>query len=231
MKDTLNENRNLMVLLGILVIVIFMGLYYYLVWPKIEAQKTLENSIDTLKNESKRLQNEVMTLTIDEEPIGNEYELRKKMPEKRGLNELLRSLQEVELVSKAKIQSIVFNHYDGLVSESSLGLQEEEDLGENTEEEEEEENEQAVEKPETKIDISALPNELKLLSFGLQVEVQDHDHLLLFMEEIEKIERLKRIESIQFSQVGEVELSVESPDESIVVTIQVTTFYSEEEAK
>lgn len=230
MKDTLNENRNLMVLLGILVIVIFMGLYYYLVWPKIEAQKTLENSIDTLKNESKRLQNEVMALTIDEEPIENEYELRKKMPEKRGLNELLRSLQEVELVSKAKIQSIVFNHYDGLVSESSLGLQEEEDLGENTEEEQEQ-NEQEVEKPETKIDISTLPNELKLLSFGLQVEVQDQDHLLLFMEEIEKIERLKRIESIQFSQVGEVELSVESPDESIVVTIQVTTFYSEEEAK
>lgn len=239
MKDAMNENKTLVLLLGILAVVILGAIYYYLVLPKIEHEKDTANSIHSLTTETRQLEQKVLSLSQVEESQENTFELRKKLPATRAVSELLLSLQEAELLSKAKIQSIAFNNYDGLVSESDYGKTEEENElheEEETEAEVDQEDDSDIEReeseeeiPETKIDVSTLPDALKLLSFSIQVEVQDYDHLLMFIKEIESIERIKRIEDIQFSQQGEEELTKKEPDESVIVTLQLTTFYSEEE--
>lgn len=232
MKDTINDNKTLVLLLGILAVVVLGALYYYVVYPKVEQEKNTAHSIHALIAETRQLEQEVLSLSEVEESPTNIFELRKKLPETRAVSELLLSLQEVEFISKAKTQSIAFNNYDGLVSESDYGREDEDEQGE--EEEiggaDENEDDTAEEVPQTKINVDTLPNTLKLLSFSLQVEVQDYDHLLIFIKEIEAIERIKRIEDIEFSQGGEAELEVKDPNESMIVTLQITTFYSEEEA-
>lgn len=225
MKDSINDNKTLVLLLGILSLVILSALYYYVVYPKIEREKTTKHSIEQLTIETERLQREIALFEEETEAPTNLFEIRKKLPATRAVSELLLSLQEAELVSGAHIQSIMFNNYDGLVSESGYGVTGEEELDEagKTAIEVEEEV------PETEIDVEALPPSLKLLSFSLQVEVQDYDHLLFFIKEIEAMERVKRIEDISFSQGGEPELEVKNADEKMTVMLQVTTFYSEEE--
>lgn len=226
MKDAINDNKTLVLLLGILAVVVLGAFYYYLVYPKIDHEKNTANSIHHLTAEINHLEQEVFSLSQVKESTTNIFELRKKIPATRAVSELLLSLQEVELMSKAKMQSIAFNNYDGLVSESDYAR--EEDGESKVAVESEDDVVEGV--PQTKIDVDALPDTLKLLSFSLEVEVQDYDHLLIFIKEVEANERIKRIEDIEFTQGGEVELEVKDPNKSMIVTLQITTFYSEEEA-
>lgn len=242
MKDTLNESKTLVILLIVLVLVILSASYYYVVYPKMERSKQVANSIQSVVAETQQLETEIASFNEKNEEEVNTFELRKKLPETRAVSELLLSLQEAELVSAASIQSISFNNYDGLVSESDYGFVDEKDqtgdadideinrVQKERQEKEGLDSEEDEEIPETRIDIESLPSTLKLLSFNVQVEVQDYDHLLFFIKEIEAIERIKRIENITFTQGGEAELEVKDADEKMLVTLQVTTFYSEEEA-
>ena len=235
MKDAINENKLLVILIGVLALAVIGGLYYYLLLPKVETKASVTQEIERLTVETRHLQQEIGLLGAVEEEAVNELELRTKLPEKRGLHTLLLSLQEVELISEAKIISISFNDYDALVSESSIITapdeeenQEENEQDNNSEVTEDEAND--LEKPQTGIDITALPDVLKLLSLGMEVEVQDYEHLLTFIKEIESIERVIRVDQVEFNQIGEEGFAEKEVDESIIVTIQLTTFYSEEEA-
>ena len=237
MKDTMNENRSLLILLGILVFVILGALYYYLVLPKSEAKESMTQSISALTNDTHQLQKEIDKLSVIEEEPNNEMELRTKLPKKRALNTLLLSLQEAELVSEAKIISVSFNDYDGLVSESDVATRTEEEESTKTEAEESENDEVAdesdeeidEEKPHTQIDIGSLPDALKLLSLDMEVSVQDYEHLLTLLKEIESIERVMRIDNIDFKQIGEEGFAMKDVDDQTLIQIQLTTFYSEEE--
>lgn len=236
MKDAINENKLLVLLIGVLALAFLGGLYYYLLLPKVETKTSVTQEIEALTVETRQLQQEIGVLSAVEEETVNELELRTKLPKKRALNTLLLSLQEAELMSEAKIISVSFNDYDALVSESTImtETEDEENQEENTqadnsesvEGEKEEVNE--LEKPQTRIDIAALPDALKLLSLGMDVEVQDYEHLLSFLKEIESIERVIRVDQVEFSQIGEEGFAEKDMDESIIVTIQLTTFYSEE---
>lgn len=56
----------------------------------------------------------------------------------------------------------------------------------------------------------------------------DYNHLIEFLEEIESIKRVVRIDKVEFVQSGETELMKKDPLEWIPVTVQLTTFYSED---
>lgn len=250
MKASFNENKSLFSLLGVLVFVILGALYYYIILPKSDEETSMTMAIESLENETNQLQQEIYALSVVEDETMDNYELRKKLPKKRDVNILLLSLQEAELVSEAKIMSISFNDYDGLVSESNIEPKTEEESTEEAEAEAEEAEENVdagteadteadtdtvVEEenadkdiPHTQIDIELLPEQLKLLSLSLEIIVQDYEHLLTFIKEVEAVERSIRIDGVSFSQIGEEGFATEDLDESIVVTIQLTTFYSEE---
>ena len=231
MKDVINENKLLVILIGVLVFAIFGGLYYYLLYPKIETKASVTQAIEGLTVETRQLQQEIGVLSAVEEETANVLELRNKLPKDRALHTLLLSLQEVELLSESKITSVSFNDYDALVSESIIiPAPEEEDDQAETSEVDEEKDEVEREKPQTRIDIETLPDALKLLSLGMDVEVKDYEHLLTFLKGIESMERVIRIDHVSFNQIGEEGFAEGNVDESTIVTIELTTFYSEEEA-
>lgn len=235
------ENKSLVALLGLLAFLLLAVVYYYVVLPKDEAKTRTTNSIKQLQVETSELQQKVAVLSVTDIEEANDYELRKKLPITRELDNLLHTIHEVELLSESKIVSISFNNYDGEVSQTNFitptdktdeeaNKDEEVEDGEGKEKSEETDvAEDADEtKPVTPIDIELLPDELKLISLNIVLEVLDYEHLLQFLNEVEEIERIVRIDSVNFYQPGEEELAQEDPDERLSVSVQLTTFYSEE---
>jgi type IV pilus assembly protein PilO len=244
MKQT-GENKVLVALLGLIAFLLVGVVYYYVILPKGEEETRIKYAIQELKIENSELENHVAVLSVVETDDANEYDLRKKLPVSRELDKLLHTIQEVELMSESKIISISFNNYDAEVSqtittpeveeekveESAEEVDETESEGEETEDESESEDEETdvkLVKPITPIDISLLPEELKLISLKIDLQVLDYDHLLKFLHEIEGLDRVVRIDEVNFYQPGELELAQEEPDKRLDVTVQLTTFFSED---
>jgi type IV pilus assembly protein PilO len=245
MKQT-GENKVLVALLGLIAFLLVGVAYYYVILPKGEEETRIKYAIQGLKIENSELENQVAVLSVVETDDANEYDLRKKLPVSRELDKLLHTIQEVELMSESKIVSISFNNYDAEVSqtittpevkeekveESAEEVDETETESDSDEEEKEadsevEETDVELVKPITPIDISLLPEELKLISLKIDLQVLDYDHLLKFLHEIEGLDRVVRIDEVNFYQPGELELAQEEPDKRLDVTVQLTTFFSE----
>lgn len=237
MKQSFAENKSLAFLIGILGFVLLGAFYYYAIYPKSEDASNLELSIESIKQETQILETEVAVLSEVEKSHDDDFELRKKLPVNRHLDEILRSLNEVELISESKIVSIAFNNYDEEVAKATNLTPAEEEVNKPPVEEEgtteettegtKEEETTEVEKPVTLIDITTLPPELKLITLNVDMITLDEDHLLLFLKELESLERVIRIDSVAIAQPGEEELALRDPDKRISVTVQLTTFYSE----
>ncbi|QUW22499.1 hypothetical protein JSQ81_02620 [Sporosarcina sp. Marseille-Q4063] len=241
MKQT-GENKGLVALVGLIAFLLIGVAYYYIILPKGEEETRIKYAIQGLKIENSELENQVAVLSVVETDDANEYDLRKKLPVSRELDNLLHTIQEVELMSESKIVSISFNNYDAEVSQTITTPEVEEKEEESTEEvdetesdveeketeSDEEKTEVDLVKPITPIDISLLPEELKLISLKIDLKVLDYDHLLKFLHEIEGLDRVVRIDEVNFYQPGELELAQEEPDKRLDVTVQLTTFFSED---
>ncbi len=235
MKQTLNESKSLAVLLGVVVVLLLGAIYYYFVYPKAETKKQTEQAISQLQTDITTLEQNVAVLSAVNPGDADHFELRKKLPAQRELDNLLRSIHEVEVMSESKIISMTFNNYDDEVAQAE-SLKPKEEVA--TEEEAAEEPVQpegsptegeAAEKPVTPINMEALPAELKLMSLVLDMQVLDEAHLMLFLQELEAIERIVRIDGVSINEVpGVVELTQPNPDKKIPVTVQLTTFYAED---
>ncbi|MDS9471332.1 hypothetical protein [Sporosarcina pasteurii] len=226
MNISFKENRTLLILLLVLAFVIVGAIYFYTLYPKMEEKKRVLQSIDTIEIEIEQLNQKLLSTSDVKAATEHEFELRKKLPEKREISSLLMSLQEIELVSEAKINEIIFHDYDALVSQSGLV----EDVDSEEENEKDKMDDEKGEIPVTNIDIAALPKQLKLLTLQMDVDVKDKAHLLHFIQEIEALERVIRVDDIRFTLDGEADLAVKEPDETINIMLQITTFYSEVEA-
>ncbi len=140
MKQT-GENKVLVALLGLIAFLLVGVVYYYVILPKGEEETRIKYAIQQLKIDNSELQNQVAVLSVVETDDANEYDLRKKLPVSRELDNLLHTIQEVELMSKSKIVSISFNNYDAEVSQAIKTPEVEEKAEESTEEVDETESE------------------------------------------------------------------------------------------
>ena len=232
MKQSLNESKSLAVLLGVVVVLLLGAFYYYFVYPKAETKKQTEQAISQLETDITTLEQNVAVLSAVNPGDVDNFELRKKLPAQRELDNLLRSIHEVEVMSESKIISMTFNNYDDEVAQAE-NLKPKEEVAtegaEQTEDSPTEGEEAETEKPVTPINMEALPAELKLMSLVLEMQVIDEAHLMLFLQELESIERIVRIDGVTIDQApGEVELTQPNPDKQIPVTVQLTTFYAED---
>jgi type IV pilus assembly protein PilO len=220
MKTSSKDKKTITILIGILVIAILGAVYYYVIYPKSETKSQAIQVVEMLKSETSELQNQLTILSEEKGEEATDSELRKKLPANRELNQLLRTLNEVEKNSGATIQSISFNTYDTSVTEANILLPE----PETTESEETADNNAGEEnnEPVTPLDIASLPPQLKFISLSAEINVKDISIVVNLLEEIEKVERVVRIDSVSFNQNNE--------QQEIAVTIQLTTFYSEDGA-
>lgn len=242
----MKENSKVLIfLLIVLAFAVFGGFYYYFVWPKLERQAQVTQSIESLQQETDILNRQIEQHQAQPDETVDLFTLRKKLPISRDVDTLLRSIEEISYIAETNIQTVTFNHYDELVLGADFDGEEEKDL--EKEEEPEEGSSQAVEEevldevweekivtpgeiPKTNLNIENLPETLKYLSLQLTIQAKDEQQLLKFIKEIEGLERIIRIEQLQFNQLGEEGLAQKDADESIQASIQLTTFYFEEEA-
>jgi len=240
MKLSSNKNTSLL-LLVMLVAALLFAVYYYIVLPKKDNVESLESSINALQTEITSIQ-EQMSSTGDQTTteVENVFGMRQKLPESREIDQLLLNLEEIEYISEARITSIGFNSYDTLVSESAIAPidEEEVDTEENAADEtategetdatgEVTEAEEGTETPVSDISAEALPPELKLITFNLEIEVPENQNLQQFIKELEKLPRIMHIDTISFTLPGEEGEIMEDAAETLNASIQVTTFYYE----
>lgn len=253
MKLSGNKNSALLLLVALIAALLF-ALYYYIVLPKKDNVDALEGSINTLQTDIVTLQGEIDALEEEatDGNVSNLSEIRQKLPQSREIDQLLLNLEEIEFVSESRITSIGFNSYDALVSESTIvplpeevveadetsEVQEEstetaeteEANEENAETEEGTETGEAAETPVSEIAAQILPPELKLITFNLEIEASEDQNIQLFIQEIENLKRIMHIDSISYTLPGEEGEFMDEGDETIMASIQVTTFYYDGES-
>lgn len=226
MNDLISNKRTGYLLIIVLVAVVLGAIYYFLVYPLYEEKNSKETTITTVENEIALLDAQSV---VPEEEVENSIFLAKKVPLTRELDKLLQSIEEVELVSEAKIESIDFNNYDEIVADSAL-VSTEEEIATETEgvAVEDGEGEQPAETPVSPVANTPLPSQLKLITFNISVLTKDYDNFNTFIKELESIERINRIDQVEFSMPGEEQGYDEEIEEAISARIQVTTFYYDE---
>ena len=224
MNELVSDKRTGYLLIVALVAVLLGALYFFLVSPLQQEKQSKEVVISNVRNEIELLSTQ---LTAPSEVEEDSFLLEKKVPLSRELNRLVQSIEEVELISEARVESVNFNNYDEIVADSSLAaIDEEVALNEPVATDEAStEGEIVTEAPVSPIASTILPPQLKLITFDITVWTKDYEHLSTFIKEIESIERIYRIDAIEFSLLGEEELYDLEVQDAVSATIQVTTFY------
>lgn len=235
------------ILIVVLVAVLLFAVYYYIVLPKQDEADMMDNSVNSLNSEISTLNEQITSIQEEQSrESSNEFALRKKVPDNREIDELLLNIEEIEYVSGSRIQSISFNNYDSLVSASGLTdpnavpTDEENPEGQpetseetatdtttDTSEETIETEEQVPTTPVSTIAVESLPANLKLVTFGVEVESPNYEKLQQFIKEIERLERVMHIDTISYALPGEENTFAEDASDIVSATIQVTTFYYE----
>jgi type IV pilus assembly protein PilO len=216
-----------------LVLALLFAVYYYIVLPKQDEAETKQSTVDSLNSEISTMKEQIALIEEgNNDAADNEFTIRKKLPESREIDQLLLSLEEIEYISNSRIVGVSFNNYDDLVSASGLAdpnaAAEENPVDETTDESASE----AVDQQEETIPVStmsaeALPANLKLITFQIDIESPDDEQLQQFIEEIEGLERIMHIDTIEYSLPGEEDAFTDEASTIVSASIQVTTFYFE----
>lgn len=204
-------------LLVVLVAALLFAVYYYVVLPKQQEADSLSRSVNSLQTEITTLQEQIDEAQLTTN-LSDEFMLRKKVPATRAIDELLLNIEEIEYLTGSRINSINFNNYDSLVSESELAP---------TPEENEQTNEEDTteETPVSNIAIDSLPPSLKMITVEIELESPNYARLQTFIKELERLDRTMHVDTIEYELPGE-ELEF-GESEVIEATIQVTTFFYE----
>jgi len=233
-----SSKNSAILLLTALVAALLFALYYYLLTPKLEEVEAKERDVRALQQEIATIQEQITALdTVQQSQGASVLSLRKKVPQTRAIEGVIRNIEEIEAVTGTRVEAVEFNNYDSLVMDSSIidpnsPANEEQAVSaqqptENSEQADSEEGDNAL--PTSTIAKESLPAELKLVTFSIDVIAIDTKTMLEFLKEIEKIERVMKIDTLDITLTGEEVVFEEDADSSIKATVQVTTFYYEGE--
>ncbi|MEB2278401.1 potassium transporter [Lysinibacillus xylanilyticus] len=237
---TSSKNSTILILTALIAAILF-ALYYYIVTPKLEEVDAKESSNIALQQEVSTIKEQIALIEKNgKSNRTSNLTLRKKVPQTRAIDEVIRNIEEIEVVTGTRVEGMDFNNYDSLVMESTItdpnSTNSEEQA--DTQQSATEADEQAVAKndetPEVKDKIptatlnkDSLPKELKLVTFDIEVVALDNKAMVEFIKEIEKIDRVMKIDAIDFTLTGEETKFQEDADTTLKATVQVTTFYYE----
>ena len=239
-------------LLSALIIALLAAIYYYFVMPKTDEVSQKEASVASLQANVASLETQIASLNESQaQEVSNEFAIRKKLPDSRGIETLLLNIEEIEYVTDTRILSLNFNSYDTLVNSSNYTdpnapktTEDPNATGEaatatasttaettavttDTNSTTEQTTQMPTEAPISTIDVLTLPTNLKMITFNLEVEAPNNQQLVLFLKEIEKLERVMHIDTISFSLPGEENEFDEEASDVVTTSVQVTTFYYE----
>ncbi len=229
MNELVSDKKTAYILISALVVVLLGAVYYFVLHPLKNEKESKEVSIEVLQGEVAALKEEYSSSQLQDDSTENAFYLKTQVPLTRELNELIRSIEEVELLSESKILSVEFNNYDGTIEDAQLLPETSE---ENTETEPQSEDvltdEPSEEPPVSPVAEASLPEKLKLITFNISILTKNYDQLVMFVEEIEHLKRIYRVDQITLLAPGEEQLLDKEAVNNIVAKIQLTTFYHDE---
>lgn len=249
MKSGSSSKNTVYILIGVLILALLFAVYYYLILPKLNEVEAMESSVSTLNSEIASIHEQIATVEADRETSSpNILALRKKVPQTRDIESIVRGIEEIEAITGTRVESISFNNYDSLVSgaglvdpnapiaptaEEQAAAEAEAEEGTTTEGETPTEETttdgetEVAETPVSTITPESLPAELKLITLSINVLAPDFETLQEFIAEFEKVDRVVKVDTFNFSLPGEEENISEDPNLEVSSTIQITTFYYE----
>ncbi|SEM51374.1 hypothetical protein SAMN04487786_1993 [Paenisporosarcina quisquiliarum] len=233
MNELVSDKKTAYILISALVVVLLGAVYYFVLHPLKNEKQSKEVSIEVLQGEVAALKEEYSSSQLQDDSTENAFYLKTQVPLTRELNELIRSIEEVELLSESKILSVEFNNYDGTIEDAQLLPETSE---ENTETEPQSEDvltdepseEPPEEPPVSPVAEASLPEKLKLITFNISILTKNYDQLVMFVEEIEHLKRIYRVDQITLLAPGEEQLLDKEAVNNIAAKIQLTTFYHDE---
>ncbi|WLV24114.1 hypothetical protein QR721_10760 [Aciduricibacillus chroicocephali] len=244
MNEQFQERRNLYLALAGLILILLIVLFFAVLKPMTDEKSAneaealnLQKQVDNLQTEKKRAQNSPDS-GQDESTL-----YKAKMPLNPSLDELMRSLEEIEAISMSRIDKIEFA-YDGdlplpdkeedttnpddAVPDANAGTND--DTATSTDEEDtsgavDSEARTSADNKVAQLELQA-PENLHTIAMRMEVASPDYEHFDMLMKEVEKLDRVTLVNTLEFKKPAEAELVLDqNPDETVTCTVELITFY------
>ncbi len=220
-KLTSSKNSSMILLLALIAAILF-ALYYYLLSPKLDEVNEKESNVLQVQQELASVKEQLAQLDKEQgQPTINILALRQKLPATRAVEKIILDLAEIEEVTGTRILSLTVQGEDGTVTPSDvsndLNMLEQAEAEVNGDQENKE-----TTTPIASVSKDSLPTNLKLVTFILEVGES-------FLQEVEQLERVMKTDKIEFKLPGEQAQLEKDADLTLKATVQVTTFYYEEQ--
>ena len=220
-----SSQRNTVILVALLTIALLGALYYYVVLPKTERVASLQSTIATLTATRDTALADIAAFDAKDLDAGTLARLQKQVPKERGVEYILRDLEDIEMLTRSRIENISFSEYDAPMLERKLGLTKttEEELAAQLANETVEEEE-----PLYNAALAEAPEGLQIITYQVELLTPDYKTLRTFIREVEGLERIIKIDVVQLSQPGEEVKFAEVVDYTVSASLQLTTFFYNE---
>lgn len=227
-KLTSSKNLSMILLLALIAAILF-ALYYYLLSPKLDEVNEKESHVLQVQQELASVKEQLAQLDKEQgQPTINILALRQKLPATRAVEKIILDLAEIEEVTGTRILSLTVQGEGSTVTPSDasndLNMLEQAEAEVNGDQENKEST-----TPIASLSEDSLPANLKLITFILEVGALDFNSLESFLQEVEQLERVMKTDKIEFKLPGEQAQLEKDADLTLKATVQVTTFYYEEQ--
>lgn len=238
MNEYFEENKRSLILLAGMLFVLALVLYFILLRPLMADYKKEQQAIVDLNNEIQLLEAQITQFQETSNDVNLEQLiLENKIPRERELDEYILALQQLELHTESKIESIQFAYDSSLEvdevdsSESGESSEVDTDTEDETAEDDGQPETESSEEESTEptIDPTILnekPEELQVMTVKINAISPDFDELIELLKIIESNERISIVTSLQFSKPTEQDLYfADDPSNVIQFEAELTTFY------
>ncbi|GGA82070.1 hypothetical protein [Ornithinibacillus halotolerans] len=225
MNNTFQENkRSFFLLLGLLFLLLIVG-YFLLFQPISKELKTRENTQKALETDNQVLQVKLAKAENGSDEFDSEmYLLEKKLPLDEEIEQLILTLQEIELLSDIRLDNFSFSYGNNApqreIEEAAEG---ETDTNAESETDEEESTSE-----QDNISFDGIPENLQSITVSFNVTAPNYEQYQEFINLIEEQERFMTVTNMTFQKPAERELLVDEENETITADVSVTTFYFNE---
>lgn len=213
-----NRTRNLLTVVGLLILVFGVTMYYfYGVAPKKQEVLRLEKQVE---------QNEklIALLQAKEDEKVDAFDttvLQRKVPVKPLVDQFILDLNRAELVSKSNIHKLDFSD-DALNTDQFSN--EEEGVNEDSEGETTEDTSTTDANPPSE-PVVALPEGIQAVDVSMEMSSDNYPSLRKFLLSIEDLPRMALISGLTFSGKSESIVTIEEGDLEVAYVANVATFY------
>lgn len=236
MNEMFQEKRKEYFILVGLILVLIGTIYFLFVHPKYAEIDSKRESNFTTETKISSLDQEIQNLKKEDEKV-NLFELRKKIPEHDEVEKLLLHLEEIEGLTRSRIENIDFTYEDGesvlqrseevapVIEEEAEADETDEDTDQETEDDTSAEIDASLESDKT--DRSDIDSKLKTIEIQLEVNSPNYLSFIQFITELENLDRILFVSELDLTKPTEQQMHFDDVFDATIshnITLQTFTY-------